>query len=122
MKKVQATGFTVSVNYECSHCNTMVTLYNDQIPQKDYEKRKCQICNKSSAFEPICFDVSSVDAESDDKIRISDNATELICSAMSNLGFSRKESIDLINEVIEDGSNDLGVVLLKLVLSKVGQN
>ena len=38
---------------------------------------------------------------------------------MSNLGFSRKESIGLINEVIEDGSNDLGVVLLKLVLSKV---
>lgn len=119
MKKVQATGFTVSVNYGCSNCNAMITLYNDQIPQNDYEKRKCQSCNKSSAFEPIRFDVSSVDAELDDRIRISDDATELICSAMSNLGFSRKESIGLINEVIEDGSNELGVVLLKLVLSKV---
>ena len=119
MKKVQASGFAVSVNYQCGSCGVLITLHNDQIPQKDYEKRKCTNCNKSSAFEPIHFDVCSLDAVSDDRIRISDDATDLICSAMSNLGFSRKESIGLINEVIEDGSNDLGVVLLKLVLSKV---
>ena len=119
MKKIQASGFTVSVNYQCSCCGVLITLRNDQIPQRDYEKRKCTNCNKSSAFEPIHFDVCALDVVSDDKIRMGDDATDLICSAMSNLGFSKKESVGLINEVIEDGSNELGVVLLKLVLSKV---
>lgn len=108
-------SFQVSVNFECCHCGSILTLYNRQIPSRIGMKHRCDGCRKFVDIPVMDVHVDTSSLEEKPLVQEDKSNKAGVVKVLKNYGYKSDEIKQMLS-VITDFSQDQSV-LLKIALA-----